>query len=193
MLDETNFIDALKQREPEAFSKLFESYADKIFRLAVSFLKDEAAAEGVVQDTFLRLFEKLDQFEGRSKLGTWIYRVAYNICHDRLRQMQRHPEIIIADDEEIMLPGTIVDWHDLPEAALTRQEITVELEAAIQILPPSLKTVFILREIEELDTETTASILEITPGATKVRLYRARLRLRELLTNSFLEQGEGGK
>jgi RNA polymerase sigma-70 factor (ECF subfamily) len=76
----------LRRRDPEAFSLLFETYSDKIFRLAMGVLGDENEAEGIVQESFLRLFEKLDRFEGRAKLSTWLYRLAYNASIDQLRR-----------------------------------------------------------------------------------------------------------
>ena len=96
MLNEREMVAALRRRDPAAFSQLFETYSDKVYRLAVGLLEDETEAEGVVQDTFMRLFEKLDQFEGRSKLSTWLYRVAYNLCQDRLRK--RRPVSSLAMD-----------------------------------------------------------------------------------------------
>ncbi|MCA9930793.1 MAG: sigma-70 family RNA polymerase sigma factor, partial [Anaerolineales bacterium] len=79
-MNEETLLKRLRVRDPEAFRYLFETTSDKLYRVAVGLLRDEAEAEGVVQDTFLRLFEKLDQFEGRSKVSTWLYRVAYNLA-----------------------------------------------------------------------------------------------------------------
>jgi RNA polymerase sigma-70 factor (ECF subfamily) len=78
MINEREMLAALRRRDPAAFSQLFESYSDRVYRLVIGLLENEEEAEGVVQDTFMRLFERLDQFEGRSKLSTWLYRVAYN-------------------------------------------------------------------------------------------------------------------
>ncbi|MEJ2749891.1 MAG: sigma factor, partial [Anaerolineae bacterium] len=82
MFDENQLLTALRQRDPAAFTRLFDMYSDKVYRLAFGLLEDENEAEGVVQDAFMRLLERLDQCEGRSKLGTWLYRVAYNLSID---------------------------------------------------------------------------------------------------------------
>ena len=127
MLNEQEILAALRRRDPAAFGQLFEAYSDRIYRLAVGLLEDETEAEGVVQDTFMRLFQRLDQFEGRSKLGTWLYRVAYNLCQDRLRK--RRPvsplELDANDDETIPVPTIFVDWSRVPERYLTDEEIEI--------------------------------------------------------------------
>jgi RNA polymerase sigma-70 factor (ECF subfamily) len=189
MLNEQEMLAALRRRDPAAFSQLFESYSDRVYRLAIGLLENETEAEGVVQDTFMRLFERLDQFEGRSKLSTWLYRVAYNICQDRLRKRRPVSSVAMSfnDDETIPAPTIFVDWSQVPERYLTEAEITAELDRAIATLPPKLKAVFILREIEGMSTKECAAVLDISESATKVRLHRARLLLREQLAEYFTE------
>lgn len=186
MPSDQELVSALRRREPAAFETLFETYSDKAYRLAVGLLEDETEAECVVQDTFLRLLERLDQFEGRAQLSTWLYRVAYNLSIDRLRQ--RRPTVTMADeadDDLLPNPTVLVDWEHLPEALLTESEMAVELNAAIAALPEKFRVVFILREIEGLSTAETAVITQLSLSAVKVRLHRARLFLRERLAESF--------
>jgi RNA polymerase sigma-70 factor (ECF subfamily) len=189
MPNEQEMLAALRRRDPAAFSQLFETYSDKVYRLAVGLLENEIEAEEVVQDAFMRLFERLDQFEGRSKLGTWLYRVTYNLCQDRLRKRRpvSHLAMDVDDDETIPVPTIFVDWSQVPERYLTEAEITAELDRAIATLPPKLKAVFMLREIEGLSTKECAEVLEISESAAKVRLHRARLLLREQLAAYFTE------
>lgn len=189
METEEKLLAALRRRDANAFQTLFDGYADKMFRVAVGVLEDEAEAECVVQDTFLRLFERLDQFEGRSKLSTWLYRVAYNAAVDRLRR--RRPTQEIADDpaeDSLPLPTVLVDWTHLPEQQLSRSQLAAELENAITALPEKYRSVFTLREIEALSTAETAAITGISEANVKVRLHRARLMLREELSASFTER-----
>ena len=185
-----SLLTDLRNREPDAFAYLFEHYSDKIYRLAISMLKQEAAAEGVVQDTFLRLIERLDQFEERSQLGTWLYRIAYNLTVDRLRK--RKPELELGDEPEdgrLTAPVNLVDWQQWPENLLADAEVTAALDDAIAALPEKFRIVFILREVEGLSTQETAEITSLSPSATKVRLHRARLFLREHLTQSLFAVG----
>lgn len=189
MLDDNQLLTALRQRDPDAFAQLFELYSDKIYRLALGLLEDENEAEGIVQDTFMRLLERLHQFEGRSALGTWLYRVAYNLSIDQMRK--RQPVLSLADDNDVAndlpMPTVLTDWREAPETWLVSNELSVELDQAIASLPAKLKAVFILREIEGIATEECAQVLGISESAAKVRLHRARLLLRERLAEYVTE------
>lgn len=190
MDNELVLLQALREGDSAAFQQLFDTFSDKIYRLAVGLLQDEAEAESVVQDSFLRLFEHLDRFEGRSKISTWLYRVAYNASMDRLRK--RRPFLSLSsdlDDEDspISSPAILIDWRDVPERRLTEAEINAELDRAIAALPEKLRAIFILYEIEGLSHSESAEVLGISVSAAKVRLHRARLTLRERLAAYFAE------
>lgn len=191
MMEPPELLPALKARSPEAFQQLFETYSDKMYRLAAGMLEDEQEAEDVVQEAFLRLFEKIDQFEGRSTVGTWLYRTVHNASIDRLRRRKPGLEIDhppLTGDSPLPMPAVFVDWKSVPEAQLNQAEVQRQLEAAAASLPESLRAVFLLRDVEELSTEEVAGILEISNGAVKVRLHRARLQLREQLAHYFAEK-----
>jgi RNA polymerase sigma-70 factor, ECF subfamily len=104
MLDETQLIEALRRRNMDALAIVFETYSDRIYRLAVSLLHDEQAADEVVQDTFLSLIEHIDSFEGRSRLGTWLYRVAYNHALGRLRRAKPQLDLDELENDSLPLP-----------------------------------------------------------------------------------------
>lgn len=184
---ETELVEALKRRDQAALAALFEQYADKIYRLGVSILHDEQQADGVVQNTFLALIEHANTFEGRSNIGTWLYRVGYNECMMRLRKVRPDFELDAAEDPE-MMPVNFTDWSSVPDHVHDSLEAATEMERAIASLKPDLRTVFTLRDIEELSTAETAHILNISEGAVKVRLHRARLVLREKLAGYFEDQ-----
>jgi len=191
MPDETALLQGLRRCDPAAFTELFELYSDRVFRLAVRFLNDEREAEEVVQDTFLAVFEKIDGFEGRSRLGTWIYRIAANFALMRLRARRPDDRSLDAepgDEGEAILPAVLADWTSAPESLLSSTEALAAMEHAIAELPDALRTAFVLRDLEELSTEDAAETLGITPGALKVRLHRARLLLRERLSAYFAER-----
>jgi RNA polymerase sigma-70 factor (ECF subfamily) len=193
-------LDALRAGDPSALSALFETFADRIYRLALGVLRDPAAAEDIVQETFLSAMTHLSRFEGRSSIGTWLYRVAYNASLDRLRRRTDEPlppdepEADSETGEAVPLPRSIVDWTTTPERWMSDREVSAELDRAIGELPESLRVVFLLRDIEGLSTEDTAEALGLTEGAAKVRLHRARLALRERLSVYFAERmpREGG-
>ena len=185
-------LDALRAGDPAALTALFEAFADRIYRLALGVLRDPAEAEDIVQETFVSAITHLDRFEGRSSLGTWLYRVAYNASLDRLRRRREEP--LPADEPEdeageaIPLPRSLVEWTVTPEQRLVDSEVSAELDRAIGELPERLRVVFLLRDIEELSTAETADALGLTEGAVKVRLHRARLALRERLSVYFSER-----
>lgn len=188
MISEEQLISALRKRDPDAFTALFEAYSDKVYRLAVGLLEDEMEAEGIVQESFLRLFQHLDQFQGRSAIGTWLYRVAYNAAIDRLRQ--RQPTAMLnfdADDDGMPAPVILADWRNVPDRLLEDDELRSALDEAIAALPEKYRGVFILREIEGLSTQETAEVTGLSLSGTKVRLHRARLFLRERLAESLLQ------
>ncbi len=187
---EADLLTALKQRSPQAFSALFDTWSDKLFRLATGILEDDAEAEGVVQETFLKFFEKLEQFEPRAKVSTWLYRVAYNASIDKIRK-RRPAQMWLGNDDgdgAEFFPGNLADWRYAPEAWLSSLEAQRELTRAISALPEKQRLVFRLRELDGFSTAETAEILGISVGSVKVRLHRARLLLRETLADYFSER-----
>lgn len=192
MVEEAEILNIFHSEDPQpALAILFENYADAIYRLALSIVGDESLAEDIVQETFLSALTHRQQFEGRSKISTWLYRIAYNASHDRLRKKTEEPlpdEDGQADDETpLPHPKTIIEWRWMPEDILANREMRRELENAVKALPESLRVVFTLRDIEGLSTEETAEATGISEGAVKVRLHRARLELRERLSVYFSE------
>lgn len=187
MPDDSHLIEALKRRDSAALAALFDDYADKIYRLAANLLHDEQQADGVVQNTFLALITHADGFEGRSSIGTWLYRVGYNECMMRVRSARPQLELDALDEPDVM-PTQIVDWSGVPESVIDSEEASDQMERAIRALKPDLRSVFILRDVEELSTAEVAQILNLTEANVKVRLHRARLALRESLSGYFAER-----
>ena len=171
--------------DPASLAQLFEAYADPIYRLALTLLRDPAAAEDIVQETFLSAWTHADRFEGRSSLRTWLYRIAYNASMDHLRRDREDPLPDEADGSEDdgppPMPTALIEWST-PEELLQRTDLAQRLDEAIEKLPEKLRAVFVLRDVEELSIQETAEALNISPANVKVRLHRARLLLREHLS-----------
>jgi RNA polymerase sigma-70 factor (ECF subfamily) len=184
---EATLLAALRKRDPQALSTLFEAWSDPLFRLASGLLRDEQAAEDVVQCTFVALLQHMDTFDGRARLSTWLYRVAYNECMGRLRSAVEADDVDAWDEAEF-LPPTLIDWRTLPEAVVTGAEARAEMARAIARLTPALHAVFTLRDIEGMSVRDTAEALGLSEAAVKVNLHRARLFLRERLTGYFEER-----
>jgi RNA polymerase sigma-70 factor (ECF subfamily) len=178
--------------DPAVFAEIFDAHADRVYRMALSLCHDPTEAEDTLQQTFLSAFTHLDRFQGRSQLGTWLYRVAYNACMDRKRA---HSELPLpeedgnaGEDEGLPMPKTLVNWDFTPEEILMDAEARAAVDDAIDRLPEAFRIVFMLRDIEELSTAEAAEILGISQSLVKVRLHRARLQLRERLASYFAER-----
>jgi len=184
-------IEALRSGDRVEFSRLVEANSANIYRLALKILNNTQDAEDVLQETFLKAYKHLKNFDGRSKVSTWLYRIATNEALMLLRR--RKPGVFSIDDpwdgaEETQEPLQIVDWCCIPETELMSSEVRRYLDKAIDQLTHSLRIVFLLRDIENLSTSETADILGLSETAVKTRLSRARMHLRQELTKYFGEQ-----
>jgi RNA polymerase sigma-70 factor (ECF subfamily) len=191
---ETELVKRAREGDPSALSEIVEAHQHRIYGVALRMCGNAQDAEETMQDTFLSAIEALPRFEGRSQLSTWLYRIASNACLMRRRkEASRARTINEADsfdgDEGAELPTYFVDWSYLPDDVVLDRELQEFLERAILQLPPALRLTFIWRELEGLSTAETAAALEISEGAVKVRLHRARLKLRELLSSYFVDRG----
>jgi len=185
---ETIDLKALQSGDREIFASMVDMYSPKIYRLALRMMGDPAEAEDILQETFMNAFRALPQFEGRSSLGTWLYRIASNQALMRLRKnapLQISVDEPITSRDGVEIPRQLIDWCCLPEKEFVKSETMQELETALQTLSSGLRSAFILRDIHSLSTRETAELLNISEAAVKTRLLRARLKLREELSSIF--------
>ena len=183
-------LEAMKRGDPGCVGSFFDAWGDRIYGLALRLLGDPAAAEDVVQDTFVKLMAGARQIEGRARLTTWLYRVAYNAAMDRLRAQKREVRVPEEGDEATLpMPSLLVDVRLSPEVMARDNELRKALEAAIASLPTPLRAAFLLRDVEGLSTAEAAFALELTEVNLKVRLHRARLLLRERLSEFVAARG----
>ena len=171
------------------FARLVEVFTNPIYRLAINMLGSEQDAEDVLQETFIKVFKSVKTFEERSSLSTWVYRIAVNEALMLLRKSKVQTTSLDEsdDDENLEEPKEITDWCCQPEQTFMSAEMRTQLEKAIRLLPEKLRLVFILRDMEDLSIKDTSTALNITEMAVKTRLLRARLRLREILSQYFAE------
>lgn len=165
--------------ETGLFELLMRRYNQRVYRVARSVLRDDAEAEELTQEIWVRAFTHLAQFAGRSRFSTWLTRIALHEAWARARRSRRF---------ESLETGPAGRWREHPASGSSDPEheavfrqLQAALENAVDSLPPVYRTVFVLREIEEMSTEQTAEALELTKGAVKVRLHRARALLRREL------------
>jgi RNA polymerase sigma-70 factor (ECF subfamily) len=191
--DETTLVAQSRQGDTRAFGELVRRYEGKIFRLAQHITQNREDAEDVLQETFLKAYEHLDQFQGNSKFYTWIVRIAVNQALMKLRRRKTDKSVSLdasIDTGEDTIVREIAAWEEDPEQRFSREELGGILDTAIESLEPPYRSVFILRDIDELSTEETADALGLSIPAVKSRLLRARLQLREKLTRYFKRKGD---
>src|SRR5277367_3198926 len=191
--DETELVNRARSGDAAAFTELVNRYERKIYRLAKHITQNDEDAEDVLQEAFLKAYEHLDSFQGNSKFYTWIVRIAVNESLMKLRKRKGDRTVPLdepVDTGEEMVTREIAVWEDNPEQHYSREEMREILDTAVETLKPDFRTVFTLRDIEELSTEETAEALGISIPAVKSRLLRARLALREKLTRQFKRKGE---
>jgi RNA polymerase sigma-70 factor (ECF subfamily) len=186
---EADLVRRLQAGDGRAFEELVRENSPRLLAVARRFFPSESDAMDALQDAYLSAFKAIGKFDGNSKLSTWLHRIVVNACLMRLRAKSRRPETQI----ESMLPTFDSTGHrvrdgsgegklsETAEDALHRKEARELVRATIHELPEQYREVLLLRDIEELDTDQVAQMLDLTAGAVKTRLHRARLALKQLL------------
>ena len=186
-------VERAQGGDETAFEELINRYERKVFRLAKNITNNQEDAEDVLQETFLKVYAHLNGFQGNSRFYTWLVRIAVNEALMKLRK-RKSDRTVSMDDEidtgEDTMVREIAVWEDDPEQRYSHEEIKTILDEAVADLRPAFRTVFVLRDIEELSTEETAQMLDLSIPAVKSRLLRARLQLREKLTRYFKRKGD---
>lgn len=178
--------------DENAFEEIVNRYENKIYGLAFRITRDHHSAEEILQEVFLTLVKKVDTFRGESKFSSWLYRVTMNASYMNLRADKKYESDMSLEDyapydEKGSLSDKIIsrDWTNRPDEALFNKEAIEKIEAAVGELSESYRVVFHLRDIEGLSSEETAEILGLSVPAVKSRLHRARLFLRDKLSDYF--------
>ncbi|MGE3181629.1 MAG: sigma-70 family RNA polymerase sigma factor [Phycisphaerae bacterium] len=189
---EADLLDKLRAGDDDAYEAMIRSEGGRMLAVARRLLRNEEDARDAVQEAFLGAFRNLDKFEGQSKLSTWLHRIVVNAALMKLRSKSRKPENSIEDllpkfSADGHVDGGVKPWRDDVASALERKETRQTIHELIGQLPEGYRTVLMLRDIEELDTKETATVMEISENAVKTRLHRARLALRTLLDERFRE------
>ncbi|MCU1294617.1 MAG: polymerase, sigma-24 subunit, subfamily [Bryobacterales bacterium] len=191
--DEAPLVARAKAGDMSAFSDLVKHYDRRVFRMAKQITQNDDDAEDVLQETFLKAYTHLGDFQGNSKFYTWLVRIAVNEALMKLRKRRSSRTVPLdepIDTGEDEVVREIAVWDENPEQQYSRDELGSILEEAVESLKPAYRTVFILRDIEEMSIEETAEALDLSISAVKSRLLRARLQLREKLTRLFKRKGD---
>lgn len=187
---EAGLLNRLRLNEQAAFEELVRLTTGQLLGVARRMMSREEDAQDAVQEAYLGAFKSLDQFDGRSRLSTWLYRITINACLMKRRSTRRRPEQPL----DALLPQFLEDghqrdpglpWKPMEERGIERSETLALVRSKIDELPEQFREVLMLRDIEGLDTEQSARFLNMSPAAVKTRLHRARQALRSLLDPHF--------
>jgi RNA polymerase sigma-70 factor, ECF subfamily len=182
--DEAQMIASVLSGDTEQYHDLIRPYEHSVYRMALSFMKNESDAEDVAQESFLNAFRNLADFRGQAKFSTWLISITLNEARGRLRRkgLVRMDSIDQTPEEGgHVSPALLRDWREVPSEALERKEIREMLQEAIGGLAPIYREVVLLRDVEELSVEETANALTISVASVKTRLHRARIMLQKVL------------
>jgi len=187
-------VEKSQQGDYLSFQELVKRHEKKIYNLAYKIMGNKEDASDVLQETFLQAFKKLPGFKSKAKFSTWLYRIAVNICLMRKRRQKKIKTVsldvpILTKQEDEIRRELRDDWSKSPLASLESEEVKRALSNAIDSLPEEYRTVFILRGVNGFSNEEVANTLKISLPAVKSRLHRARLFLRDKLSEYFKEYG----
>jgi RNA polymerase sigma-70 factor (ECF subfamily) len=184
-----------QQGDGSAFAELVTRHQRQLYRLALRMTQSEADAQEVLQEAFLNAWEKLPGFRGEAMFSSWLYRIAANAALMRLRRKRRAPDALGDEPLELLGPKftsdgqhanpSQSDWSQRADEALMSRQLGERINISVSKLPEEYRTVFLLKDVDGLSNEQIADALDLTVPAVKSRLHRARLALREQLTEFF--------
>jgi len=189
-LKDQELVSAAQRGDQTAFRELVARYESKVYHLALKMLRDEQDAEDALQETFINVYRHLDSFRGDAEFSTWVYRIATNASLMKIRARRPVDSLDESrdDSDNDSSPRDLADWSFTPEDALLNGETRTEMDKALGALPETLRSVFVLRDIEGLSVQETATALDLSVPNVKTRLHRARLALRDELASYFAER-----
>jgi RNA polymerase sigma-70 factor (ECF subfamily) len=186
-------VHATQNGDLSAFEQIVRRYDRKLLRIAEHVTHNREDSQDVVQESFLKAFQHLGDFREQSQFSTWLFRITVNQALMKLRTRRTTKDVSLDEDfqaSEDILPREVADWAPNPEELYGASELRDILIKTLEKLRPILRTVFVLRDIEELPVDQTAEVLDLSRAAVKARLRRARLQLRELLSEYFSKRKE---
>jgi RNA polymerase sigma-70 factor (ECF subfamily) len=189
---DAQLVEELKRGDSRAFTELVNRHHAKVYQLALKLTRNETDAEDVMQETFLRVYNRIGTFRGEAAFSSWLYRIAANVCFAKLGERRKHEHVDIDEVQPEAEPGpsqAVSDWSRQPDSVLLSKEALEVLDEAISKLPEDFRVVVVLRDIQGLSNSQVADILNLTVAAVKSRLHRARLFLRKELSEYFKRAG----
>ena len=177
-MNENELINQAQQGDRKALTELVKNYEQTVYNFSFKICRDKEKAENIMQETFLSMVKSLHQFDGNSKLSTWLYRIVANHCLMQARKVKNKSFVSLDDEDNLYEDKYTADWSNIPYKSVENDEMKMILDNAIMKLSPEYRMVFLFRDVEVLSTEETAEVMELSIPAVKSRLHRSRAFLR---------------
>ncbi len=184
-MEESKLVELAKSGDRQALAQLVKNNEQTIYNFSYKICRDRHKAEHIMQETFLSMIKSLHQFDGNSRISTWLYRIVSNHCLMLARKDKSRTFISIDNDDDLYGDKYTADWSNIPNKDIENTELKKILDDSIDKLSPEYRIVFLLRDVEGLSTEETAQLTELSITAVKSRLHRARAFLRKELNEAF--------
>lgn len=184
-MNEQTLIQAAKEGDKKALASLVKNYEQTVYNFSFKICRDKDKAENIMQETFFSMIKSLPQFDGNSKLSTWLYKIVSNHCLMAARKNKSGRFVSVDDDEPLFSEKETADWDTIPSKSSENDELKRILDDSIRKLSPEYRIVFLLRDVEGVSTEETAEITGLSVPAVKSRLHRARAFLRNEINEAF--------
>jgi RNA polymerase sigma-70 factor (ECF subfamily) len=185
---ELAIVERCRKQDFEAFGKLVDAYQNRVFGFVKRMVPNPEEAADITQDVFIRAFQSFTRFDGRSSVRTWLFRIAYNLCVDRARKIDRTPVEVgmqISPDTEDTIDVADSRWQ--PEQIMMDEELADAVERAILSMSDKLRTVLLLHDKEDMAYEEIAQTVGVPVGTVKSRLFLARAHLQQALKSYLYE------
>ena len=184
-MEESKLVELAKSGDRQALAQLVKNNEQTVYNFSYKICRDREKAEHIMQETFFSMIKSLHQFDGNSKISTWLYRIVSNHCLMLARKDKSKSFVSIDNDEDLYEDKYTADWSRIPNQDIENTELKKILDDSIDKLSPEYRIVFLLRDVEGLSTEETAELTELSVPAVKSRLHRARAFLRKELNEAF--------
>jgi len=184
-MEESKLVELAKSGDRQALAQLVKNNEQTVYNFSYKICRDREKAEHIMQETFFSMIKSLHQFDGNSKISTWLYRIVSNHCLMLARKDKSKTFVSIDNDDELYEDKYTADWSRIPNQDIENSELKKILDDSIDKLSPEYRIVFLLRDVEGLSTEETAELTELSIPAVKSRLHRARAFLRKELNKAF--------
>ena len=184
-MEESKLVELAKSGDRQALAQLVKNNEQTVYNFSYKICRDREKAEHIMQETFFSMIKSLHQFDGNSKISTWLYRIVSNHCLMLARKDKSKTFVSIDNDDDLYEDKYTADWSRIPNQDIENTELKKILDDSIDKLSPEYRIVFLLRDVEGLSTEETAELTELSVPAVKSRLHRARAFLRKELNEAF--------